>query len=73
VAFLDIDQAARWYALAFLSYAVKEPDIAVAGPNNTPRPVTFEEFIAFIEQETSGQKTHAFQDIEAALALQPGV
>ena len=66
--FLDAEQAARWYALALLSYAVKEQDLAVAGANNAPRPVTFEEFSTFIEQEISGQKTRTFQDIEAALA-----
>lgn len=67
VVFLDTEQAVRWYALALLSYAVKEQDIAVVGVNTTPRPVTFEEFAAFIRQEISGQKTHAFQDIEAAV------
>ena len=67
VVFLDAEQAARWYALALLSYAVKEQDITVAGPNNTPRPITFEEFIAFIAQDISAQKTRTFQDIEAAL------
>jgi hypothetical protein len=73
VVFLDAEQAARWYALALLSYAVKEQDITVVGPHNTPRPVTLEELTAFIAQEMSGQKIHAFQDIEAALALHPGV
>ena len=68
VVFLDSEQAARWYALALLSYAVREQDITVAGPNNTPRPITFEEFTAFIEQDISTQKTRAFQEIEAALA-----
>ena len=68
VVFLDGEQAARWYALALLSYAVREQDITVAGPNNTPRPITFEEFTAFIEQDISTQKTRMFQDIEAALA-----
>jgi hypothetical protein len=68
VLFLDIEQAARWYALALLSYAVKEQDITVVGANNTPRPVSFEEFTAFIEGEISGQKTQAFQDIEEALS-----
>ena len=65
--FLDGEQAARWYALALLSYAVKEQDITVAGANNTPRPITFEEFIAFMEQDISAQKTWTFQEIEAAL------
>jgi hypothetical protein len=44
----------------------------MAGPNNTPRPITFEEFTAFIEQDVSTQKTRMFQDIEAALtAVEP--
>jgi hypothetical protein len=68
VVFLDGEQAARWYALALLSYAVREQDITVAGANNVPRPITFEEFTAFIEQDISTQKTRAFQEIEAALA-----
>jgi len=67
VVFLDTERAARWYALALLSYAVKEQDITVVGANNTPRPVAFEEFTAFIEEEISGQKTHAFQDLAEAL------
>jgi hypothetical protein len=29
--------------------------------------VSFEEFTAFIEEEISGQKTYAFQDLEVAL------
>ena len=66
--FLDGEQAARWYALALLSYAVREQGIIVAGPNNTPRPITFEKFTAFIEQDISTQKTRMFQYIEAALA-----
>jgi hypothetical protein len=70
VVFLDSELAARWYALALLSYAVREQDITVAGPNNTPRPITFEEFTAFIEQNVSTQKTRMFQDIEDALATQ---
>jgi hypothetical protein len=67
VVFLDSEPAARWYALALLSYAVREQAITMAGPNNTPRPITFEEFTAFIEQDVSTQKTRMFQDIEAAL------
>ena len=65
--FLDAEQAARWYALALLSYAVKEQDISVVGANNTPRPVTFEEFATFIAQELAGPHTPAFQDLEQAL------
>jgi len=68
VVFLDGEQAARWYALALLSYAVREQDITVAGPNNTPRPITFAEFTAFIEQDISTQKTRTFQEIADALA-----
>jgi hypothetical protein len=68
VVFLDGEQAARWYALVLLSYAVREQDVTVAGPNNTPRPITFAEFTAFIEQDISTQKTRTFQEIEAALA-----
>jgi len=68
VVFLDGEQAARWYALALLSYAVREQDITVAGPNNTPRSITFAEFSAFIEQDISTQKTRTFQEIADALA-----
>lgn len=63
VIFLDTEQAARWYTLALLSYAVKEQDIAIVGPQNTLRPITFEEFTTFIAQDISGQKSHTFQDI----------
>lgn len=67
VIFLDTEQATRWYTLALLSYAVKEQDIAIVGPQNTLRPVTFEEFTIFIAQEISGQKSRTFQDIADGL------
>jgi hypothetical protein len=41
---------------------------ALAGANNVPRPITFEEFTAFIEQGISTQRTRIFQEIEATLA-----
>ncbi|MGE3538198.1 MAG: ATP-binding protein [Candidatus Tectimicrobiota bacterium] len=67
VLFLDGEQAARWYALALLSYAVKEQDITVAGRNSAPRPVTFEEFATFIARDMAAPKTHTFQDIDTLL------
>lgn len=35
----------------------------IVGPQNTLRPITFEEFTTFIAQDISGQKSHTFQDI----------
>ncbi len=67
VVFLDSERAARWYALALLSYAVKEQDVTVTGPSAVPRPVTFEELTAFIVQELAAPKTLTFQDLEEAL------
>lgn len=68
VLFLDAEHAAHWYALALLSYAVKEHDVTVSGPSNTPRPVTFEELAAFIRQDMAVPKTSSFQALEDALA-----
>jgi hypothetical protein len=71
VAFLDAEQAARWYALALLSYAVKEQDIVMVGMNDILRPITFEEFTAFIAQEMAEHKSHTFQPIAAVLQTLP--
>jgi hypothetical protein len=40
----------------------------VAGAHHTPRPITFEEFTAFIEPDISAQKTQTLQEIVATLA-----
>ncbi|KPA18684.1 hypothetical protein MHK_001106 [Candidatus Magnetomorum sp. HK-1] len=66
--FLGLDNAAWWYALALLSYEVKEGDITVIDTELQTRPVTWKEFENFVRQHIGGVNYHAFQNLEAALA-----
>jgi Cdc6-like AAA superfamily ATPase len=72
VIILDPEQAARWYALALLSYAVKEGDITLIGLDNRIKSITSEEFATFIGEKLQGQKHSGFQNIEEALGASPG-
>lgn len=72
VIFLDSEQAARWYALALLSYAIKEGDVTIVSADNQIKPVSFGEFITFIQESIHGKKYSAFQDFDNALTTPPG-
>ena len=63
---LDQERAARWYALALLSYAVREGDVTLVDAAHQIRPVSSDEFAAFIQNAYSGADA-AFRDIEAVL------
>jgi len=67
VIFLESNQAACWYALAVLSYAVKEQDVTVAAANTTLRPITLAEFARFIVEEMGRQPHAAFHALDIAL------
>jgi hypothetical protein len=65
VIFLERERAARWYALALLSYAVREGDVTLVTAAHEVRPVSPDEFAAFIQHAFYGDLSPAFQDIEA--------
>jgi hypothetical protein len=67
VVFLGRDHAARWYALALLSYAVREGDITLVTAEQQLRAVSQDEFAAFIQQACGGDVGSAFDEIEAVL------
>jgi hypothetical protein len=72
VIFLDREHAARWYALALLSYAVREGDITLVTAEQQLHPVSHDELAAFIQPAFDGDEGSAFGEIEAALG-NPGV
>jgi hypothetical protein len=65
VIFLDRQHAAAWYALALLSYAVREGDITLVDAEQKLRPVSSDEFVTFIQQTFSGAASPAFRELEA--------
>jgi hypothetical protein len=67
VMFLDQMQAATWYALTLLSYAVREGDITLVTAEQQIRSVSPDEFAAFIQHVFDGDASSAFRDLEAAL------
>ena len=72
VVMLQREPAASWYALALLSYAVREGDITMVTAEQQLRPVSQDEFAAFIQQAFDGAAGSAFGDIEAALGHSGG-
>ncbi|GBC59987.1 hypothetical protein DENIS_0929 [Desulfonema ishimotonii] len=69
VLFLDEAQAARWYALALLSYAVKEGDV-VAEDHDQVRPVTLEEMGNFVRDEIHTRAFSGFRHIDGILTAE---
>jgi hypothetical protein len=67
VLFLDQTHAATWYALALLNYAVREGDITLVTAEQQIRPVSHDEFAAFIQHVFDDDASSAFRGIEAAL------
>lgn len=63
VHFLDDRAAARWYALALLSFAVKAGDGTIDDVGGGMRPVTMEEFHSFIREKIHGGAYPEFQCI----------
>jgi hypothetical protein len=64
---LDHERAARWYALALLSYAVREGDITLITAEQQLRAISPDEFAAFIQQAFDGDTGSAFGEIETLL------
>jgi hypothetical protein len=65
---LDQERAARWYALALLSYAVREGDVTRVDAAHRMRPITADEFADFIQHACYGASASAFRDVEAVFA-----
>jgi len=51
IIFMNEAQAAQWYALALLNYAVKEGDITTIDPDNHTRSVSSEELALFVKEK----------------------
>ncbi len=62
---LDEKDAAAWYALTFISYAVKDGDIMVPEPGDRFRNVSKEEFAAFIRKEILANPDAGFGPVTA--------
>lgn len=63
---LDLSEqdAARWYALALLSYAVIEGDVTVIGANDRVRPISPEELGEFIQARLHDGRSAAFERLD---------
>ena len=62
--FLQKEQAARLYALAFLKYAVKEGDVSVIDYNQNTRPATMEELQEFVRAWVHGGEDSFFEEFD---------
>jgi hypothetical protein len=67
VILLKPEQAARWYALALLSYAVREGDITLVNAEHRLQAVSSDEFATFVQETIHGQRDLAFADVEVTL------
>ncbi len=63
VLFLDRSQAARWYALALLNYAVKEGEVTVTDTAYQSRAVTIGELSLFIKTAVQEETFSGFRSI----------
>lgn len=68
--FLDNMQAARWYALALLNYAVKEGEVTITDSEYRSRAVTVEELSLFIKTSVHEQTFSGFWHIGEKLRKQ---
>ena len=71
IIFLDDKQAARWYALALLNYAVKEGDFTIFDAGRQVKFVSSAEFASFIREKIHGKKYPVFRDFGKALGASP--
>jgi hypothetical protein len=57
--FFDKQQAAAWYALALLSYSIKEGDLTVTDSNYSNRPAKWDEFLSVVPEmlQKEGHRT----------------
>ncbi len=67
VIILDREHAARWYALALLFSAVRAGDVTLVTAEQQLRPVSQDEFAAFIQHAFDGDAGSAFGEIETVL------
>lgn len=64
VIFLDREHAAKWYALALLSYAVREGDVTRVTAEHQIRPILHDEFATFIQYALDGDLSPILRDLE---------
>jgi hypothetical protein len=67
VIFLPPVHAARWYALALLSYAVQEGEVTLVTAEHQLRAVSRDELATFVQEVIHGQQDPAFTDLEAVV------
>lgn len=72
VVFLEPEQAAAWYALALLSYAVREGDVTRVDAADQVQPIALEELATFIKDVLAGQQHPAFLPFFEALHASRG-
>ncbi len=65
---LGREQAARWYALAILSYAVREGDVMVTDAGGIARPVTLQDLASYVSERAHGGGHSGFEALQAALS-----
>jgi len=65
--FFDRHQAAAWYALALLSYSIKEGDIMITDSYSSARPAKWDEFLAVIGEIIHTKGHQAFENFDDAM------
>lgn len=65
--FFDKQQAASWYALALLSYSIKEGDITITDSFYSTRPAAWDEFLNAVCELLHKEGHRAFENIDDAL------
>ncbi|MCU0614137.1 MAG: hypothetical protein MUD09_03525, partial [Desulfobacterales bacterium] len=65
--FFDKQQAAAWYALALLSYSIKEGDITITDPYSFARPAKWDEFLGVVREILSTEGRRAFETFDDAI------
>jgi hypothetical protein len=65
--FFDKQQAAAWYALALLSYSIKEGDLTITDSYYSTRPAKWEEFLNVVPELLQKEGHWAFESFDNAL------
>jgi hypothetical protein len=65
--FFDKRQAAAWYALALLSYSIKEGDLTVTDSNYSIRPAKWDEFLRVVPEMLQQEGHRTFDSIDNEL------
>jgi hypothetical protein len=65
--FFDKQQAAAWYALALLSYSIKEGDITISDSYSSARPAKWDEFLGVVCDILHQEGYQAFKSFDDSL------